>query len=474
VAEAPVADAPRLTALLLGVVAQAAPALHEPSWQTPPMAPSAWNRGSVVAGMASRPSTLDVLDGLPTALPHGTEVTTRVERLFGDRRLPPGLVGRVTRARDDGFDVQVLGVGEVWFRRDELLPRREGQVGFAVRREAAWEALRGCAVLEATVGSRAWGLSTASSDTDTRGAFLLPFPWTTGLVDPPRDLVSADGSHTFWEVDKTVAQALRADPNTLELLFVPSVHALDEVGAWLLEAREAFVSKELFGSFGRYALRQLDALTKSARLATHRDTVLDWLRAEPTLTLDDVASRLAAVSPREHATPAEAQLAAKTYLKQLSRSLSDQGLLTVNDFAAMKAWARSGGVVHRGDASGETFARRLSPKNAYNLLRLIHLATGWLRTGAPSFEATGAVRERLLDIKQGRVPLADVLREAEALAPDLEAARDESTLPEGPDRVVAHRLLQRVGEVRAARWLARTTGPWGRDAPRAPEPGSSG
>jgi hypothetical protein len=424
--------------------------------------------------MPARPSTLDVLDGLPSALPHGTEVTTRVERLVGDRRLPPGLVGRVARARDDGFDVQVLGVGEVWFRRDELLPRREGQLAFAVRREAAWAALRPCVVLEATVGSRAWGLSDEGSDTDSRGAFLLPFSWTSGLLEPPRDLVSADGSHTFWEVEKTIAQALRADPNTLELLFVPAVRVHDEVGAWLLEAREAFVSKELFGSFGRYALRQLDALTKSARLAEHRDTVLDWLRADPTLALDEVASRLASVSPRAHETPAEARLAAKTYLKQLCRSLSDQGLLPANDFASLKAWALAGGVVHRGDETGETLARRLSPKNAYNLLRLIHLATGWLREGAPRLEATGALRERLLDIKQGRVPLAEVLREAEALAPALEAARDASPLPDGPDRLVAHRLLQRIAETRAARWLSGAPGPWGRDAAPAPAPGASG
>lgn len=420
--------------------------------------------------MASRPTSLDVLDGAPPTLPHGTEVTTRVERLLGERRLAPGLVGRVARARDGGYDVQVAGVGEVWFRRDELLPRHEGQTAFAVRRDAAWTALRSCAVLEATVGSRAWGLADATSDTDVRGAFLLPFPWTTGLVEPPRDLVSADGSHTFWEVEKTIAQALRADPNTLELLFVPSVRALDEVGEWLLSARQAFVSKQLFGSFGRYALRQLDSLTKSARLAAHRDTVLDWLRAAPALTLDDVAARLADLSPREHASSAEALLAAKTYLKQLYRSLADQGLIAANDFASLKAWALGGGVVHRGADEGETFGRRLSPKNAYNLLRLIHLATGWLRTGAPSFEATGALRARLLDIKAGRVPLTEVLAEAEALAPDLEAARDASSLRDGPDLPAAHGLLQRITEARAGRWLTRADGPWGRDAPPAPTP----
>lgn len=83
--------------------------------------------------MVSRPSALDALDGAPSSLPHGTEVTTRVERLHGERRLPQGLVGRIARERDGGFDVHVVGVGDVWFRREELLPRREGQLAFAVR-----------------------------------------------------------------------------------------------------------------------------------------------------------------------------------------------------------------------------------------------------------------------------------------------------------------------------------------------------
>lgn len=413
-----------------------------------------------------RSAELDVLDGGPSELPHGTEVVTRVERLVNDRRLAPGMVGRVARARDGGYDVQLVGVGEVHFRRDELLPRREGQLRFAVRREAAWTALRPCVVLEATVGSRAWGLAEATSDTDKRGAFLLPFSWTVGLGTPPSDLVSADGSETYWEAEKAIAQALRADPNTLELLFVPTVRAVDEVGAWLLDERDAFVSQQLFGSFGKYALRQLDSLTKSAQLAGHRQTVLDWIRAEPSLTLDEVAARLAQVSPRG-ASASEAVLTAKTALKQLYRSLSDQGLLAANDFASLKAFALEGRVL-QDELDGDGLGRRLSPKNAYNLLRLIHLATGWLRSGTPVFEASGALKTRLLDIKAGRVPLEEVLREAESLAPALEAARDASVLPPEPDRARAHRLAVRIAEERARRWFLRAATPWGSQAPPAP------
>ncbi len=413
--------------------------------------------------MTKRVAGLQVVDPVAVALPHGTEVTTRVARVAGDRRVPQGTIARVVRARDAGFDVQIIGIGEVWYARDELAPRRSGQVAFALRREAAWDALRLNVVLETTVGSRAWGLADEKSDTDVRGVFALPLSWTLGLVDPPSDLSSADSTQMFWELRKTIDQALRADPNTLEMLFVPSATPTDELGQWLLDARDAFVSKQIFGSFGRYALSQLDTLERSQRLAEHRDQLLAWLQEEPVPDLDACTQRLAAISPRNYPTPADAALGAKTYIKQLYRSLWDQGLLAQNDFASLVTYARAGG--RRPPES-----RALRPKNAYNLLRLIVLATDWLAEGVPRFEATGAFRARLLEIKSGAVPLEEVLREAQEHGPKLEAARAASRLPEHPDVRKAHALAVRVGEEVARRWVAQGPGPFGKDAPRPPDP----
>jgi hypothetical protein len=411
--------------------------------------------------VARQPKTLSAIDPLAVPLPHGTEVTTRVERLVGDRRVPQGVVGRVVAIRDDGFDVQVVGVGVVRYTRDELLPRKPGQVRFAEQRAADWDALRPCVVLEATVGSRAWGLATEGSDTDLRGAFVLPFSWATGLLDPPTTLTSADGSVTYWEHRKAIHQALRADPNTLELLFVESVRPLDPIGEWLLAERDAFVSADLFGSFGRYAVSQLGKLARSARLAEHRGLLLDWLREEPVPDLDEVAARLARISPRSAPTPADGILAAKAYVKQLYGSLYDQGLLAARDLASLARYAREGGLQPEP-------SRELRPKNAYNLLRLIHVATGWLRTGRPELEMKGAVRDRLMEIKVGDFDLDAVLAEAERLMPDLEAARDATRLPPRPDLARADQLLRRIADEVARRWLDLAPGPLGADAPAPP------
>jgi len=62
-----------------------------------------------------------------------------------------------------------------------------------------------------------------------------------------------------------------------------------------------------------------------------------------------------------------------------------------------------------------------------------------------------------------------VLAEAEAMAPELEQARDASTLPKRPDVTRADALARRIGEEIARRWAHGADGPFGKDAPPPPE-----
>jgi hypothetical protein len=318
---------------------------------------------------------------------------------------------------------------------------------FAHRRADAWESLHPCVVLETIVGSRAWGLAESDSDVDRRGTFALPFAWTQGLVVPPDDLISADGSATYWAVGKAIRQALRADPNTLEMLFLPNARPLDVIGEWILAEREAFVSIEIYGTFGRYALGQLHRLEQGLRLAEHRTVILEWLRADPTLTLDAVAEKLAPMAGRAPASRVDRVLRAKQYIKQLYRSLADQGLLDSNEFAAIARFARE-------KSAQIDLPRELRPKNAYNLIRLLATATGWLREGVPTFEIEGELRTLLVAIKRGEVALDDVLAWAEAMAPELERVRNKSRLPKRPNVARADALLRRAGEEVARRWAS--------------------
>ncbi len=399
------------------------------------------------------------VDPARVPLPNGTEVETRVNRVHDGRVIPQGTVGRVQRQAEGRFEVKLVGWGVVAFARDEIAPRKLGQARYAMRREAAWQALKPCVVLQAVVGSRAWGLSDEGSDVDARGAFVLPFGWTIGLVDPPADLVSDDGSATYWEIDKLVRQALRADPNTLELLFVPSARATDELGEWILAARNAFVSQRIYGSFGRYALSQLKKLEHTRRLVDHRARVVEWLRADPKLDLDALSARLAAVT--SGSADANALLHAKQHIQQLYRSMHDQGLLDACDLAALARYSM------RGDAVDD-LPREQRPKNAYNLLRLMATATEWLRTGDPRLTVEGQLRDELLAIKRGEVQLADVLERGEQMMPELEAAREASKLPREPDVSAADELLRRVRREAARRHFDGVAGPFGKAAPELP------
>ena len=123
--------------------------------------------------MDLRLRTLEHLDSRAVPLPHGTEVVTRVDRIAGERRVPQGSVGRVTKTDGDALEVAIVGVGVLTYARAEVSPRRVGQALFARRRADTWAALHSCVVLETTVGSHAWGLADERSDVDRRGIFAF-------------------------------------------------------------------------------------------------------------------------------------------------------------------------------------------------------------------------------------------------------------------------------------------------------------
>ena len=190
--------------------------------------------------------------------------------------------------------------------------------------------------------------------------------------------------------------------------------------------------------------------------------MLEWLREDPTPSLDEVATRLAKTSPRAAPTEADRILQAKDYVKQLYRSLFDQGKLADRDFVSLVVFARTG-------AADLDLPRELRPKNAYNLVRLLGVAIEWLRTGTVSLETKGAFRDLLLGIKHAQIPLSETLREAERLAEDLEKARGDTVLPPHPDVARADALLRRIGEEAARRSLSGAQGVFGKDAPPVPE-----
>ena len=408
--------------------------------------------------MALRLGGLTDIDPNSVPLPPGTEVVTRVDReVDGEVRLQ-GATGRVSKLDGDRVEVTFIDGRRAIYLRSEVTPRKLGVARYAQRRAAAWDQLRQCVVIDTMVGSRAWGVADEGSDEDHRGVFMLPLPWTTGLVDPPQDLISVEGSETYWEIGKAIRQALRADPNTLEMLFA-SPRIVDQIGEPLVAMRNGFLSQEIYGAFGRYALSQLDRLEHNQRLAEHRVTVIEWLRDDPSLELDAAAERLVDSARVEAPSRADAVRRARDYIKQLYRSMYDQGIIAANDWASLRAAAKR----------DLDLPRDLRPKNAYNLIRLLDLAIRWLGGEPPDVHVSDSLRPTLLAIKRGEVPTSDVMALGRELTPKLEAARQTSPLPKHGDVAHADRVLRTVRHEAARRSIEAVPGPWGRDSAPPPE-----
>ncbi|MEU9154516.1 nucleotidyltransferase domain-containing protein [Streptomyces sp. NPDC048417] len=112
------------------------------------------------------------------------------------------------------------------------------------------------------MGSRAFGLATEDSDTDRRGVFLAPTPLFWRFEKPPTHVEGPGEERFSWELERFCELALRANPNILECLHSPLVEHLDDTGRELRGLRGAFLSRQVYDTFTRYALgqrRKLDA-----------------------------------------------------------------------------------------------------------------------------------------------------------------------------------------------------------------------
>ena len=120
-------------------------------------------------------------------------------------------------------------------------------------------------ILESVVGSRAYGLETKDSDTDTKGAFLPPAAahWSLGGV--PEQIEDESRQATFWELAKFLKLALRANPTALEVLYSPVVLRTSAVGDELIDGRQRFLSRLLYQTMNGYALSQFKRIEADIR-----------------------------------------------------------------------------------------------------------------------------------------------------------------------------------------------------------------
>jgi hypothetical protein len=210
-------------------------------------------------------------DNLPPnfLIPVGTQVVLRYARRVpgADAVKPAGTVAEVVEApaaNDRPYLVRFLDGAAFRLKFGELLVRRGDHSVEATATGTAGPDVSAFVVYRVTVGSRAFGLATESSDEDRRGVFLPPADWHWALTKPPEQVeLFGDGvEEVDWEIEKFVRLALQANPNILETLWSPAVLHADETGEELRAIRACFLSRHLYRTYSGYVLSQFRLMKK--------------------------------------------------------------------------------------------------------------------------------------------------------------------------------------------------------------------
>ncbi len=205
-------------------------------------------------------------------LPVGTQVVAQVEVKGTDGRPvhPRGAVGVIVQAPADywhSYRVRFPDNFEAAFRRQELAILAEfKQDGMTPDVHALRDHdLYRCVIYRCVVGSRAYGLDNNDSDTDLRGIYLPPAERHWSLWGVPEQLENAETEESYWELQKFLTLALKANPNVLECLYTPIVEHATDLARELLAMRERFLSKMVYQTYNGYVMSQFKKLQGDLR-----------------------------------------------------------------------------------------------------------------------------------------------------------------------------------------------------------------
>lgn len=287
----------------------------------------------------------------------GTQVVALIEVRGTNHSLvhPRGAVGVVTRTpamQNERFLVRFPDGFEASFTREQLDVLKHFKDRLPAARSAAGDFdLEQFIIYRCVVGSRAYGLDHDESDTDRRGVYLAPAELQWSLFGAPEQFEDNATQSCYWELQKFLTMALKANPNILECLYSPMVEKTTPLGEEILATRQVFLSQMIFQTFNGYAMSQ---------------------------------------------------------------------------FKKIEGDIRNSGEVRW--------------KHAMHLLRLLLTGAATLRKGSVPVRVE-AHRDRLLSVKRGEMPWADVDAWRKELHHDFDRALAETTLPERPDYETANRLL---------------------------------
>jgi uncharacterized protein len=205
-------------------------------------------------------------------LPVGTQVVSRIEvkATTGSITCMRGAVGVIVEAPTDNshaYGVRLPDGTEIRLRRHELSIRKQFQSeGLEQPAEGLAEYnLYDAVIYSCVVGSRAYGLDQPGSDYDRRGIFLPPADLHWSLYGVPEQIENQDAQSCYWELQKFLVLALKANPNVLECLYTPLVETATPLAWELLQLRQIFLSQLVYQTYNSYVLSQFKKMEQDLR-----------------------------------------------------------------------------------------------------------------------------------------------------------------------------------------------------------------
>lgn len=334
-------------------------------------------------------------------------------------------------------------------------------------------------ILIGLAGSHGYGLNRPDSDHDYRGVFIAPKKYYLGFDrieqkdsgwDEPGifPFLDRNADTVIYELKKVIQLLAGANPNVLELLWLSQYPVLTEVGQYLTNHRQLFLSKKVKHTYSGYAFAQVK------KMETHRKWLLNPPQKKPLpedfgirdapLTKDELNAFLEYLynlirGKIEFLEEAEelyhlltADIDFKGMLKQ--HPLADETLVYTQeltnsrgDFIRLLQKSQKYQVALREWQAYQSWQKNRNPvraemekrsgydlKHGMHCIRLLRSGLEILRQGrviVNRYEAGDA--DELKAILKGEYTYEQVMKMADDLVAEMDVVYPQSTLPQSPD-----------------------------------------
>jgi len=336
-------------------------------------------------------------------------------------------------------------------------------------------------LFEVIAGSRSFGLSTASSDTDIRGVFYLPRQqfYSLGYIS---QVSNETNDVVYYEIGRFVELLLKNNPNILEMLATPDEFVLYRHPLMNMLKIEDFLSRLCKDSFAGYAATQI----KKARglkkkiinpMPADKKSLLDFCyiirgqnseRIEQWLAENNFQQENCGLIPIPHMKNVyslfydknesqnykgiiQSDTSNDVSVSSVSKGDRETACLYVNiegyssyckDYREYWDW-----IEKRNEDRYNTnlkHGKSYDSKNMMHTSRLLQSAQQIIQDGKLNTEVQN--REELLNIKAGKVDYDDLLQMADNYLVKIEEASETSPLPNLPNKQNAEKVLVQIRE----------------------------